>query len=109
MLDKTYFPIAAKMARKGATHGMIVQRLRNEHLLNEPAANEIAKQAMTTADRHSRSRAAVFAVVGVLMIISGSVISLNWIEIKFGVALGFAGLIVCGIGTAQLFQRRQSR
>jgi len=97
------YPMAAEMARRGATRGMIVQKLQNEKL-DELTANLVADRALRAVATRKRI-AGVGVIVAGLAILAAALCSTALFRSKIPVALGMFGLIVLGLGISQVTHR----
>ncbi len=103
MREQVLYPMAAAMARRGATRGMIVRKLREEEL-DDMTTGLIADDALRAIAVRKR-----IAGVGIIVVGLGG-LAAAWYSTalflgKIPVILGMFGLIVLGLGISQVTHR----
>jgi len=104
MIEQVYLPQAIKMARQGATRGMIIAKLRGMQIRGD-SAEHIADAAMRVMSQRKR-------FVGFLQFSGGALIMLAAIALfvlrlhRMATGVSLAGFIIAGIGLANLLHRR---
>ena len=102
MLEEAYYPIAERMARRGATRGMIVQRLRREKL-PEHAIESISNKALAAAANKKRVQGFLIASGGALLL-GLALLSTMIFRANLPIVIAMLGLITLGVGMVQLRQ-----
>ena len=103
MREEVLYPMAAEMARRGATRGMIVQKLQKKEL-DELAAGLVADRALRAVATRKRIEGVGVIVAG-LAILAAALGSTALFRGKIPVVLGMFGLIVLGLGISQVTHR----
>lgn len=101
--DQVLYPMAAEMARRGATRGMIVQKLQTEEL-DELTAGLVADRALRAVAIRKRISGLGIIVAG-FAILAAALGSTALFRAKIPIALGMLGLIVLGLGISQVTHR----
>ncbi|PHS18441.1 MAG: hypothetical protein COA78_02115 [Blastopirellula sp.] len=96
-------PMVTKMALKGATRGMIIQKLRSERL-DEITAETLADNAFRAVAIRKRIKGIGIMLMG-LMIIGAGLYSTIDIRVDSSIKIIFCGVIVLGLGLAMLLHR----
>lgn len=103
MIEQIYLPEAIKMARRGATRGMIVARLRGMQIRDDHA-ERIADQAMGLMSRRKRLVGFLQFCGGVLIILSAILLFVLRLY-RIATAISITGFIIAGIGLANWLHR----
>lgn len=101
--EDLFYPVAANLARQGATRGMILGRLREEKL-DQWTAERLADRALHEVATKRRFRG--FGVcIGGLAIIGVALALLGSLPANLSAVLGMLGLIIFGLGGADVAHR----
>jgi hypothetical protein len=102
VLDQKPDLVAVEMARRGATRGMIVQRLRQENL-DQVSAAELADRALGVVATRKRFQGLGVALLGlVICALAGGAMLAGLVKIP--VVAAMFGVMVFGVGLANVIR-----